>query len=371
MSKIPFVKAKHATMKVMEGGGGASLELLSIYIDTPPDKTEYFVGDTFTLSGIKVFASYTDDYLKDVTELVSCNISEGHVFTIDEAGEEAVVLTYSQDGVSKQVSFDITVINEITVNYNLRLNTNTDAGSPSKAIEHRHLIPCANLKSFVINNGNVYWRKTSGDITFSVICRVDIVEGSSDEYINTQTVLQNIINHAPSNITYYSRSLGETVIDLDTILAGKDKSKYYILFQSKCTSTKVRYIDGYFGFNITMSFSGTSLDIIAKADNVMKSCYQQWQVDKAKVLKAMTTKAKATQNISSQNYLQINEYGYRIGSSSISTYDTVSYKSTGENTKEWEILSDEYDKEQPLIMYSQYSTTSIQTIGYIRYSLRF
>ncbi len=73
---------------------------------TPPATTTYTVGDELNLDGLKVTAAYSDNNTKDVTENADVDTS---ACNMDEAGTYTVTVTYTENGVTKTDTFDITV----------------------------------------------------------------------------------------------------------------------------------------------------------------------------------------------------------------------------------------------------------------------
>ena len=81
-----------------------SITLESIAITTAPTKVAYTVGESFSLSGMVVTASYSNDVQEDVTEYAS-SIEEGYTFVTTDVGQKEVVITYQE----KTASFTISV----------------------------------------------------------------------------------------------------------------------------------------------------------------------------------------------------------------------------------------------------------------------
>ena len=81
----------------------SALVLDYIDISSEPSKTSYYVGDTFSSSGLEVTAYYTNNSHKVVTptSITSPNMST--------AGNKTVTVTYTEGGVSKTDTFTITV----------------------------------------------------------------------------------------------------------------------------------------------------------------------------------------------------------------------------------------------------------------------
>lgn len=74
-----------------------------IVITVAPTTTSYTVGDALDLTGIVVTANYAGD----VTN--RCTFSPANGDTLDTAGTQTVTVAYSEDGVMKTATFDVTV----------------------------------------------------------------------------------------------------------------------------------------------------------------------------------------------------------------------------------------------------------------------
>ena len=81
----------------------SALVLDYIDISSEPTKTSYYVGDTFSSTGLEVTAYYTNNSHKVVTPT---NISSPNMST---AGNKNVIVSYTESGVTKTDSFTITV----------------------------------------------------------------------------------------------------------------------------------------------------------------------------------------------------------------------------------------------------------------------
>ena len=91
------------------GACGASAELSSIEITTPPTKTEYVAGEKFDPTGMVVTAKYDDETEKTLT---------AEDWTYDLTGElktsdRNVTVSYTENEVTKTVRQRITVTNDV------------------------------------------------------------------------------------------------------------------------------------------------------------------------------------------------------------------------------------------------------------------
>lgn len=89
----------------LEYTGGETVTLTGISV-TPPTTTTYTAGDELNLDGLKVTAAYSDNNTKDVTENADVDTS---ACNMDEAGTYTVTVSYTENGVTKTDTFDITV----------------------------------------------------------------------------------------------------------------------------------------------------------------------------------------------------------------------------------------------------------------------
>ena len=95
-------KSTEFTLTVIEDPSAKVLE--SISIQTPASKTEFVVGETFSHDGIAVYAHYNNSDTANVTG--SCVFSNPDMTT---AGQKVVTISYTEGGVTKTVTYTITV----------------------------------------------------------------------------------------------------------------------------------------------------------------------------------------------------------------------------------------------------------------------
>ena len=92
----------------MVGGGGGGVKLVSIAITTPPAKTTYVSGETFSPAGMIVTATYSNGATLKAT---------GYSFSPDTAltdGTTSVTIEYTEGGVTKTAEQAITVVHRLT-----------------------------------------------------------------------------------------------------------------------------------------------------------------------------------------------------------------------------------------------------------------
>ena len=83
-----------------------AITLSSIAITTPPTKTTYTQGDALNLSGMTVTATYSDNSTKTVTGYTA---DPENGAALDTAETQTVTVSYTENGVTKTVSFTVTV----------------------------------------------------------------------------------------------------------------------------------------------------------------------------------------------------------------------------------------------------------------------
>ena len=85
------------------------IALSSISLTTTTVKTEYKVGETFSSDGLIVTAKYSDNSTKDVTDSVTFS-----GYDLSSTGVQTVVVSYTEEGVTKTASYNILVSNSQT-----------------------------------------------------------------------------------------------------------------------------------------------------------------------------------------------------------------------------------------------------------------
>lgn len=90
---------------VKQGGSSTPTKTLSSISVTPPTKTTYTVGDSFDATGMVVTATYSDATTADVTASATTDFAS----QVASAGNKTVTVTYTEGGITKIDTFDITV----------------------------------------------------------------------------------------------------------------------------------------------------------------------------------------------------------------------------------------------------------------------
>ena len=81
--------------------------LSSIAITKNPNKTTYYKGESLSLSGLKVMATFTSGATEEVTSLCTSDPASGYVFS--SFGSVSVVISYTENGVTKTATTPVTV----------------------------------------------------------------------------------------------------------------------------------------------------------------------------------------------------------------------------------------------------------------------
>lgn len=81
--------------------------LTSIAITQNPNKTTYYKGDSLSLDGLKVIATFTSGVTEEVTSLCTSNPASGYVFS--SFGNVNVTISYTENGVTKTATTPVTV----------------------------------------------------------------------------------------------------------------------------------------------------------------------------------------------------------------------------------------------------------------------
>ena len=81
--------------------------LESIYVKTEPTKTDYFVGETLDLTGIQIYASYSDT--KDVEVTDHCTFNPASGASLGTEGSVTINISYTESGVTKTCEETINV----------------------------------------------------------------------------------------------------------------------------------------------------------------------------------------------------------------------------------------------------------------------
>ena len=97
----------YAALEITYGATARPVTLDSIAVSTPPTKTSYTVGDTLDLTGMTVTATYSDSSTADVTTDVTIDLTAGTA--LDTSGTQTVTVTYTDNGIAKTATFNVTV----------------------------------------------------------------------------------------------------------------------------------------------------------------------------------------------------------------------------------------------------------------------
>lgn len=160
--------------------------LTALSVEQHPTKTEYFVGDTLNLTGIKVVAEGIDEStglstVKDVTNDCVYSPANGHVFASADEGE--ITITYTEDTITVDTTEVVSVQEVMITQLKVTTPPNNVSYRAGDTISYAGMV----VKAFY-NNG------TKVDVTNS--CTIDPANGST------------VTNETPSSalITYISGS---------------------------------------------------------------------------------------------------------------------------------------------------------------------
>ena len=81
--------------------------LSSIAITKNPNKTTYYSGESLSLSGLKVMATFTSGATEEVTSLCTSNPASGTLLTT--TGSKVVTISYTENSITKTASFTIKI----------------------------------------------------------------------------------------------------------------------------------------------------------------------------------------------------------------------------------------------------------------------
>lgn len=111
--------------------GAEPVTLNGIYIYSPPSTTSYQSGDALDLTGLLVYATYSDGTEEDVTSECVFTPAEGDPVTDSTgSGYQRVDVTYSEGSITAATDFDVEVRQEpeppeIELSYSYNSSTGT------------------------------------------------------------------------------------------------------------------------------------------------------------------------------------------------------------------------------------------------------
>lgn len=107
---------------------GTAKTLTSIAVTTGPKKTSYTEGENFDRTGMVVTANYADGSVENVT---GYTVSPSGVLTVNDT---KVMITYTEDGVTKTAEQAITVKASAATNYTITFHANGGSVIPATGI---------------------------------------------------------------------------------------------------------------------------------------------------------------------------------------------------------------------------------------------
>ena len=178
--------------------------LTGIAVTSPPAKTEYFVGDTLDLAGLAVTATYSDDTAKAVTGYTT-DPANGAV--LNTAGIHAVTVSYTEGGVTRTASFDVTV-EPATIPF---VPVTDITGVPAAATAGTPLALAGTVVPTNATNQNIVWTVKDAGATGATIFGNALNAATAGTAIVTATVVDGLT--VSSNFTKdFAISVNEPVL---------------------------------------------------------------------------------------------------------------------------------------------------------------
>ena len=156
-------------------GGGSGIGLVAIYIETA-GKTQYDLGDFFSLDEYVIKAVYTNEAQKEVTS--SCTFTPNRELAVNDT---TVTISYTEDGVTKTVTQQITVIEyEQLVNYTMLY----DAGDECIDVTGGWSVTSSRSGDITKNESNLYFTNTKSGTDYSThITTINSIDNSNYKYL--------------------------------------------------------------------------------------------------------------------------------------------------------------------------------------------
>lgn len=126
-------------------------QLSEIVISTMPNKTTYYIGDSISIQGVTVKAYYNNGTSKIVNDLDI----DGETST---AGKQTVTLSYTEAGITKSVSYSISVKQKEFVEATILpmekpINTNIPTAVPMKTLKPTATVESTAIPSWIVTGG--------------------------------------------------------------------------------------------------------------------------------------------------------------------------------------------------------------------------
>ena len=264
--------------------------LLEIYIEQSPDKIGYQEGENFDTTGMKVIARYSDGSSKEITNY---EVIDGDNLT---EGTTSVTISYSENGVSKTTTQQITVNQEeaevtLTEIYIETEPTKTEyqegenfdragmkviarySDGSSKEITNYEIIGGENL---TVNITSVTIRYIEGGVIRSVSQEITVNEKSPEP---SKKPVPSDFDNSKARITesklYFnssdlSNSTGEITIKVTGIVLGDESNTYSYAYYLSGTQENVNIeTDEWKNVELTKENDGTySMTISIKSDEL-------------------------------------------------------------------------------------------------------
>lgn len=300
--------------------------LNEITIDTANTKLEYYIGEKFDSSGLKVNASFNDSTNEDVSSSVEINSS---YFDSNTIGEYMIVVSYSFEGRTR------------TTSYSVKVKTILDN------IDYPYIVGLQVEKTKVEYKVNE--ELTTYDLTVKAIFSDDSVEvlAKEDYQIDTNSVNMKRQNIYPLIIKCSKKYTFNSVEEIVEV-------KSFVLLTVNDKLTAIEFVDGTLEFEFGSIFSADDWVIKAKyesgnEDNITKQHFTVGTIDTfkqgEKSVKIYYTEMKSTKFVTVKVTVKPNpQAGYTIDKSIVAAnLGTDTGADINSSSRKQDVLPDELD----------------------------
>lgn len=136
--------------------------LSSIEVTQNPTKASYIVLDTFSADGLEVTAHYSDNSTADVTNSISYDTDTATLTASSSSDPKSVTVSYTEGGVTKTASFNVTVstVTDVLNNANTINETTTTYSEWSNKTDSSHAVYAGQSAG---QNGTIQLRTTNSN----------------------------------------------------------------------------------------------------------------------------------------------------------------------------------------------------------------
>ncbi len=195
------------TKTVTQGITVSAKEISSIRVTTEPSKKAYIEGQNFNGAGMKITATYSDGTTKEVT---GYTITDGNNLS---AGKTSVIISYTENGVTKTVTQSITVKKK-----EVPTNTITENTTTENTTTENTTIENTTTENITTENTTTENTTTENTTTENTTTENTITENTTTENITIEnTTTENIItenttieNTTKENITIDDKNKEDT-----------------------------------------------------------------------------------------------------------------------------------------------------------------